>query len=57
MVSSGFILVLICGTLSLAAAIMNYREHMTVSWGTGWMFILAIVIFIVAGLFYQQENR
>ena len=56
MVSLRVTLVLICGILSLVAAIMNYRETVTASWGTYLMFVSAILIFIVAGLLYRQET-
>jgi hypothetical protein len=35
---------------------MNYRETVAASWGTWWMFVSAMVIFVVAGLLYRQEK-
>jgi len=50
-----FAIVLACGIISLAAAVMNYRDTESVS-GTGpWMFASAALIFICAALLYHRE--
>ena len=57
MVSPKVIIVVLCGILSLFVAVMNFLESVAMTFFDYWMFIAAILIFVCAGLMYQQENK
>ncbi len=53
-VSSRFVMVLICGIPAIVAAFMHCRESGTIAGPTLLMFITPIPIFIVAGMLYKE---
>lgn len=55
--SSRFVFVLVCGIISLIAAIMNYRESINATFYDYWMFIAAILILACAAMLYKPQKQ